>query len=156
RFLLHPLPLFNNSVGAIDMGMQETNSTPGLLLATVGSEIRALYVAGIFLPQQVQSDALSGLDFLVVQGLFHTDTTTHADVVLPAASYAEVDGTFTNNDGFVQRVRQSIQPLHQSKPDWVITAQLAKELGVDFGFEMSASSVFREISEKVPANSARR
>jgi len=156
RFLLHPLPLFNNSVGAIDMGMQETNSTPGLLLATVGSEIRALYVAGSFLPQQVQSDALSGLDFLVVQELFHTDTTTHADVVLPAASYAEVDGTFTNNDGFVQRVRQSIQPLHQSKPDWVITAQLAKELGVDFGFEMSASSVFREISEKVPAYSGMR
>ncbi len=151
RFLLHPLPLFNNSVGAIDMGMQETNHSPGLLLATVGSEIRALYVAGSFLPQQVQSDALSGLDFLVVQELFHTDTTTHADVVLPAASYAEVDGTFTNNDGFVQRVRQSIQPLHQSKPDWVITAQLAKELGVDFGFEMSASAVFREISEKVPA-----
>ena len=156
RFLLHPLPLFNNSVGAIDMGMQETNNTPGLLLATVGSEIRALYVAGSFLPQQVQSDALSGLDFLVVQELFHTDTTTHADVVLPAASYAEVDGTFTNNDGFVQRVRQSIQPLHQSKPDWVITAQLAKELGVDFGFEMSASAVFREISEKVPAYSGMR
>ena len=74
-----------------------------------------------------------------------------ADVVLPAASYAEQDGTFTNNDGFVQRVRQSIPPLHQSKPDWMITDQLAKELGMDWGYNLSASAVFREIGEKVPA-----
>jgi hypothetical protein len=48
-------------------------------------------------------------------------------------------------------VRQSIPPLHQSKPDWVITTQLAKELGVDYGYEMSASAVFREIADKVQA-----
>jgi predicted molibdopterin-dependent oxidoreductase YjgC len=93
---------------------------------------------------------LSKLDFLVVQELFQNATTEHADVVLPAASY-EIDGTFTNNDGFVQRVRQSIAPLNQSKADWMITAQLAAELGLDFGYEMSASAVFREIGEKVPA-----
>jgi anaerobic selenocysteine-containing dehydrogenase len=75
---------------------------------------------------------------------------------LPAASYAEQDGTFTNNDGLVQRVRQSIPALHQSKPDWVIVSQLAKELGMDFGYEMSASAVFREIGEKVPAYSGMR
>jgi anaerobic selenocysteine-containing dehydrogenase len=72
---------------------------------------------------------------------------------LPAASYAEQDGTFTNNDGFVQRVRQSIPPLHQSKPDWMITAQLAKELGMDFGFEWSPSAIFRHIGEHVPGYS---
>ena len=93
---------------------------------------------------------MSKLDFLVVQELFQNATTEHADVVLPAASY-EIDGTFTNNDGFVQRVRQSIAPLNQSKADWMITAQLAAELGLDFGYEMSASAVFREIGEKVPA-----
>ena len=101
-----------------------------------GDSIRALYVAGSFLPEQLEGreDALSKLDFLVVQELFENDTTAFADVVFPAASFAEVDGTFTNNDGFVQRVRQSIPPVHQAKPDWMITAQLAKELGVDFGF----------------------
>ena len=77
-------------------------------------------------------------------------------MVLPAASYAEQDGTFTNNDGFVQRVRQSIPALHQSKPDWAIISQLAKELGMDFGYEMSASAVFKEICEKVPAYSGMR
>ena len=115
--------------------------------------IRALYVAGSFLPEQLRGreEALGKLDFLVVQELFETDTTAFADVVLPAASFAEIDGTFTNNDGFVQRVRQSIPPVHQVKADWMITAQLANELGVDFGFQMSASAVFREIAERVPA-----
>ena len=153
RVLLHPLPLFNNSVGAHDLGLMDEATSAEQILDNCGSSIKALYVAGSFLPQQLdrREDALSKLDFLVVQELFQNATTEFADVVLPAASYAEVDGTFTNNDGFVQRVRQSIDPLHQAKPDWVITAQLAKELGVDFGFELSASAVFREIAEKVPA-----
>jgi NADH-quinone oxidoreductase subunit G len=153
RLLLHPLPLFNNSVGAHDMRLMDSGLTATQVLDAAGGDIKALYVAGGFLPSQLEGheEALSKLDFLVVQELFQNDTTAHADVVLPAASYAEQDGTFTNNDGFVQRVRQSIDPLHQSKPDWVITAQLAAELGLDFGYQLSASSVFREIGEKIPA-----
>ncbi len=148
RVLLHPLPLFNNSVGAHDMGMNGKSANE--LLNAAGESIHAMYVAGSFLPGD-QRDALGKLDFLVVQELFETDTTAFADVVLPAASFAEVDGTFTNNDGFVQRVRKSIDPVHQARPDWLITAQLAKELGVDFGFEASASAVFREIAGRVAA-----
>lgn len=153
RVLFHPLPLFNNSIGAHDMGMLDGAMTPSEMLAASGDAIRAMYVAGSFLPPHLEGreDALSKLDFLVVQELFETETTEHADVVLPAASYAEQEGTFTNNDGLVQRVRQSIAPLHQSRPDWVIVAQLAKELGMDFGYEMSASAVFRAIAERVPA-----
>jgi anaerobic selenocysteine-containing dehydrogenase len=151
RVLLHPLPLFNNSVGAHDM----MRGSKGLdeVLAGVGDSVRALYLAGSLLPEQIRrhADALQKLDFVLVQELFETDTTAFADVVLPAASFAEIDGTFTNNDGFVQRVRKSIEPVHQSKPDWMITAALAKELGIDFGFEASASAVFREIAERVPA-----
>src|SRR6185503_16632721 len=153
RVLLHPLPFYNNSIGAHDMRMMEQQITPEEILDGAGSAIRALYMIGSFLPSQLEgrSEALSQLEFLVVQELFETETTAAADVVLPAASYAEQDGTFTNNDGLVQRVRQSIPPLHQSKPDWMIISQLAKELGMDFGYEMSASTVFREIGEKVPA-----
>jgi NADH-quinone oxidoreductase subunit G len=152
RILLHPLPLFNNSVGAHDMNIDDAKSVPELLDA-VGESIRAMYVAGSFLPAHFagREGALGKLDLLVVQELFETDTTTFADVVLPAASFAETDGTFTNNDGFVQRVRKSIEPVNQSKPDWMITARLAKELGTDFGFDASASAVFREIAERVPA-----
>jgi len=153
RVLLHPLPLYNNSVGAHDMGLANGAFSVTQMLDAAGAGIRALYLAGSFLPVHLRGreDALGKLDFLVVQELFETDTTAFADVVLPAASFAEVDGTFTNNDGFVQRVRQAIPPVSQSKADWMITAQLATELGMSFGFEMSASAVFNEIAERIPA-----
>ena len=158
RFLFHPLPFFNNSIGAHDMGMMNAPTSPRQILDAVGSEIHALYMAGSFLPEHFKGreDELEKLDFLVVQELFETGTTAYADVVLPAASYAEQDGTFTNNDGLVRRVRQSIPPLHQSKPDWMIVAQLARELGVDFGYEMSAGAVFREIGDRVQSYSGMR
>jgi NADH-quinone oxidoreductase subunit G len=153
RVLLHPLPLYNNSVGAHDMGLRNGGMNVEEMLDAAGESIRALYLAGSFLPEHLRGreESLGKLDFLVVQELFETDTTAFADVVLPAASFAEIDGTFTNNDGFVQRVRQSIPPVNQAKADWLITAQLAAELGMDFGFEMSASAVFNEIAERVPA-----
>lgn len=153
RVLFHPLPLFNNSFGAHDMGLLNGAMTPSEMLLAAGDTIRAMYVAGSLLPQHLEGreDALARLDFLVVQELFETETTATADVVLPAASYAEQDGTFTNNDGLVQRVRQSIPPLNQAKADWMIVADLAKELGLDFGFELSPGNVFRSIAEKVPA-----
>jgi NADH-quinone oxidoreductase subunit G len=155
RVLLHPLPLFNNSAGAHDMGMMDRAVSPYEMLEMAGDAIRAMYVAGSFLPEHFagRTDALSKLDFLVVQELFENATTAAADVVLPAASYAEIDGTFTNNSGQVQRVRQSILPLHQSKADWMIVAQLAKELGMDFGYQLSASAVFRDIATNVSAYS---
>ena len=155
RVLLHPLPLFNNSVGAHDMHIMNGPLSATQMLDAAGENIRALYMAGSFLKEQLhgREESLAKLDFLVVQELFETNTTAFADVVLPAASFAEIDGTFTNSDGFVQRVRQSIPPVHSSKPDWMITAQIANELGVDFGFQMSSSAVFREIAERVPAYS---
>jgi len=149
RVLLHPLPLFNNSVGALDMAQGKARDAAAVL-SHGGQEIRAAYIAGSLLPAH-DVDALNRMDFVAVQELFETDTTACADVVFPAASFAEVDGTFTNNGGLVQRVRQSIEPVHQSMADWMIAARLAKELGVDFGFERSASAVFREIAERVPA-----
>ena len=153
RVLLHPLPLYNNSVGAHDMGMANGAMEGTQMLDAAGAGIRAIYIAGSFLPEHLRGreEALGKLDFLVVQELFETETTAFADVVLPAASFAEIDGTFTNNDGFVQRVRQSIPPVNQAKADWMITAQLAAELGMDFGFAMSASAVFNEIAERIPA-----
>jgi NADH-quinone oxidoreductase subunit G len=153
RLLLHPLPLYNNSVGVHDIGLMNGRLSVAQLLERAGQGLRALYVAGSFLPEQLagREEAIRSLDFVVVQELFHTDTTALADVVFPAASFAETDGTFTNNAGLVQRVRQSIPPVHQARPDWMITAALAAALNADFGFQMSASAVFRELAERVPA-----
>lgn len=149
RVLLHPLPLFNNSVGAHDLAKGQGQSAKEILNGA-GESVRAAYVAGSLLATH-EVEALSKLDLVIVQELFETETTALADVVFPAASFAEADGTFTNNDGFVQRVRKSVEPVHQSLPDWMIVARLARELGVDFGFERSASAVFREIADQIPA-----
>jgi NADH-quinone oxidoreductase subunit G len=152
RFLFHPLPLFNNSVGVHDLGLM-SGLNPLEMLDAAGGEVRAMYVAGSFLPAHLEGreDALARLDFLAVQELFLTETAQQADVVFPAASFAEVDGTFTNNDGLVQRVRQSIPPVHQAKPDWAITSQLASALGADLGFQMSSPTIFLDIAKNVPA-----
>ena len=153
RFLFHPLPLFNNSVGVHDLGLMGGRLDAAQMLAACGDSIRTLYAAGSFLPRQLAAhpEALARLDFLVVQELFETETTRHADVVLPAASFAEVDGTFTNNSGQVQRVRQSIPPVHQSRPDWMITDQIARAMGTEFGYELSASRLFSDIAQNVAA-----
>jgi NADH-quinone oxidoreductase subunit G len=153
RFLFHPLPIYNNSVGVQDIGMMNGRIDAGAMLAACGESIHALYVAGSFLPQHLagREGALSKLDFLVVQELFETETTRHADVVLPAASFAETDGTYTNNAGQVQRVRQSIPPVHQSRPDWMITDLIARSLGTEFDYQLSASRVFQDIARNIPA-----
>ncbi|MFL6468536.1 MAG: molybdopterin-dependent oxidoreductase [Pyrinomonadaceae bacterium] len=141
RVLLHPLAPYNNSVGAIDM-------LPGAkTVGEVAKNSKALMIAGSLQDASI----LAGKEFVVVQELFETETTDHADVVLPAASFAEVDGTFTNNAGQVQRVRKSIEPLHRSKPDWMITLLLARAMGAEIDAEFSASTIFRSIAESVPA-----
>jgi NADH-quinone oxidoreductase subunit G len=146
RVLLHPLPLYNNSVGANDVTADRKSLSDVLINST------ALLIGGSFSKPSALTDGfLSKKDFIVVQELFETATTEFADVVLPAASFAEVDGTYTNNTGFVQRVRQAIAPIHQAKPDWMITSMIAKEMGVEFGYNFSASAVFKAIADSVPA-----
>lgn len=141
RVLLHPLAKYNNSVGAHDM-MPGRKSVESVI-----SGSKALLIGG-----SLQStDGLAGKEFIAVQELFLTETTEFADVVFPAASFAEVDGTFTNNAGNVQRVRKAIEPLHRSKPDWMIASLIAREIGVDLGYDFSASQVFKSIAESVPA-----
>src|SRR5262249_36246295 len=152
RVLLHPLPLYNNSVGAHDIlrGGQDAGS----LLQD--ESIRALILAGKPLVPNVGGDGnepVPNREFVVIWELFLSavvEFDRQVDVVLPAASFAEVDGTFTNNDGFVQRVRKAIEPVHQSKPDWLIAAQLASAIGSDTSFETSPSAIFREIGERLP------
>jgi len=139
RVTLLPLVPYNNSVGANDMAAGKKS------LLDVINNSKALLIGGSIADPAI----LQNKDFVVVQELFETETTAFADVVFPAASFAEVDGTYTNNTGFVQRVRKAIEPIHQSKPDWMITSMLAKELGVEFGYTMSATGVFKAIRDSV-------
>jgi formate dehydrogenase alpha subunit len=82
--------------------------------------------------------ALEALDFIVCQDIFMNSTLEMADVILPSCSFAEKDGTFTNSDRRVQRVRRAIQPIGDSRPDWVIISDLALRLEERMGLTPSA------------------
>jgi formate dehydrogenase alpha subunit len=124
-------------------------------------EIRAMYIVGenplLSEPNlHHATDAFRALDFLVVQDLFMHETAELADVVLPACSFAEKDGTFTNSERRVQRVRRAIPPAGQSRPDWEIVADLARRMCRRLGIEESqfayetAQDVFDEMARLVP------
>jgi formate dehydrogenase alpha subunit len=114
------------------------NRRPGLTTTEIASAIapggiRALYIMGEN-PMMSEPDLnhthhqFEQLEFLVAQDLFITESGAFADVFLPAASWAEKDGTFTNTDRRVQRVRQAIHPRGQSMPDWQIIKTLAMRI----------------------------
>ncbi len=95
-------------------------------------------------------EALEHLDFLVVSDLFMTETAQLADVVLPAASFAEKDGTFTNTERRVQRVRKAIAPPGQARPDWEIVCDLAQRMGVTWKYA-SPAQIMDEIASLTPS-----
>jgi len=94
-------------------------------------------------------NALASLEVLVVADMFLTETANLATVVLPAASFAEKEGTFTNFEGRVQRVRKAIEPLGDSLPDWQIILQLADRMGQPMPYA-SPQQVMDEIEKLVP------
>lgn len=96
------------------------------------------------------AEALKKLDFLVVQDIFHTETTPYADVVLPASSYAEKDGTFVNSDRRVIRVRKAVEMPGEAREDCSIIMDIAKRMGYNIGEYRSASDVFNEIARAAP------
>ena len=114
--------------------------------------VRALYMMGenpmMSEPNlNVTRHHIEQLEFLVSQDLFITESGAYADVFLPAASWAEKDGTFTNTDRRVQRVRQAIPPPGQARADWQILCDLAKRLEARLGRQVSAGWEFSHPSE---------
>ncbi|MGH7895393.1 MAG: formate dehydrogenase subunit alpha [Candidatus Binatia bacterium] len=93
--------------------------------------------------------ALEALDDLIVVELFLTDTARLASIVLPAASFAEKDGTFTSTERRVQRVRRLIAPPGDARPDWAILDTLATRLGRPLGLR-SAEQIFAEVASLTP------
>lgn len=118
-------------------------------------ELKALYVLG---ENPMMSDpdinhveeALNNLDFLVVQDIFMTETAELADVVLPGVSFAEKDGTFSNTERRVQRVRQAITPIGDSRPDWQIICEISTLCGYPMEYE-TIEEVFEEIRTVAPS-----
>jgi formate dehydrogenase alpha subunit len=133
------------------VGMTMTEMLPGVSRG----EIKALYIMGEN-PALTDPDsdhaikAMQELEFLVVQDLFLTETGKLAHVVLPAASFAEKDGTFSNTERRVARVRQAIHPVGQAKPDWQIVCEIGNRLGYPMAYA-SPEEIFDEIRKVTPA-----
>jgi formate dehydrogenase alpha subunit len=124
-------------------------------------DLKAMYVVGEnpFLDEANLAHAqhaMRNLDFLVVQDIFLQETAQAAHVVLPAASFAEKEGTFTNSERRIQRVRQALPPVGNTRPDWAITSEIARRvcqrIGQDpsqFAFE-SPAEIFDEMARLTP------
>ncbi|GCF06742.1 NADH-quinone oxidoreductase subunit NuoG [Dictyobacter arantiisoli] len=139
-------PLFEdaNSLGARDMGLLP-DSLPGYqALAEPGldyneilsnSQVKALLVMGANPARHVADGKLSsGLELLVVQDLLLSETAQQADVVLPAVSFAEKDGSMTNVDHHVQAIHRALRPLPGARADWEILTALARYLGAEWDY----------------------
>lgn len=136
------------------------NPTPGYTVtevmdAVLDGKVKFLYVMGenpsLSDPNlQHVDEALAEVDFLVVQDIFLTETAQKADVVLPAAAFAEKGGTFVNTERRVQLIRQAVTPPGEARPDWAILTELAQRLGLSWTYE-SEEEVFREITALTPS-----
>ena len=136
------------------------NSSSGLSLAEMfeaahQGQIKAVYLIGenpVLSEPDIQhiKRSLEEIEFLVVQDIFLSETAEGAHVILPACSFAEKDGTFTNTERRVQRVRKAIGEIGESKPDWWITCQMAQKMGGK-GFEYKhPSQIMKEICQLTP------
>jgi len=118
-------------------------------------ELKALYIIGenplVSDPDLNHAEkSLSHLDFLVVQDIFMTETAQMADVVLPSSCFAEKEGTFSNTERRVQRVRKAVDPPGEARDDWWITCQIAARMGYDMAYADS-QAIFKEIAAVTPS-----
>jgi NADH-quinone oxidoreductase subunit G len=158
---LIPVWPHNNTQGAWDMGVHPAFSPGYKPVAGTGMDaaaiyegvengtLKTLYILGA---DPVGDGLMPGrgqLDFLVVQELFLTETAAVADVVLPAQSWVERDGTFTNGERRIQRYYPAIQQAGDSRPDWQILALVGERVGLDEP-PFAAGQIFGEIAKIVP------
>jgi formate dehydrogenase alpha subunit len=139
--------------------VEDLSPSPGLSVTEIMDAAHEGKVRGIFIMGEnpMLSDpnlshveaALRTVDFLVVQDIFLNETAELADVVLPAVSFAEKEGTFTNTERRVQLIRKALDPPGKARPDWEILTELANHVGVDWHYEDS-SEIFDEMAELTP------
>ncbi len=128
----------------------------GIMDAAAANRIQGMVLAGAdpvsdFPDRTLARRALAGVGFTVVVDLFLTDSALHADVVLPAAGWAERPGTTTNIEGRVTRLAQKVTAPGTARPDWMIAAELALRMGSDLGFD-TIDRLGAEVASVVPTH----
>jgi formate dehydrogenase major subunit/formate dehydrogenase alpha subunit len=137
---------------------EELSAEVGLTVVEIfkqaGEDIRGLYIIGenpvISDPDQRHiEEALDSLDFLVVEDIFLTETAQFADVVLPAACFAEKEGSFTNTERRIQKVNKAIGPPGEARADWKIISEISTRMGYQMNYD-SPADIMAEIAEVTP------
>ena len=153
---------FSAAWGGADLPTESGLVVTDMVPAIDEGRIKAMYVTGenplLSEPDLAHAEkSFRSLEFLVVQDIFLHETAQIADVVLPACSFAEKDGSFTNSERRVQRVRKVLEPVGDSKADWKIFCELAEKIsditGEDFGSEFSydhPSQIWDEFASLTP------
>ena len=131
---------------------------PGLnlneMMKKAGKDIKGFFVMGedIVLSEpnvSLLEEGLNKVEFLVMQDIYLNETARFADVILPAACFAEKDGVFTNSERRVQRVRKGVQPPGEARSDWEILVDLARACGGDMSYEDPAE-IYAEMVADAP------
>ncbi|MBC8443903.1 MAG: molybdopterin-dependent oxidoreductase, partial [Deltaproteobacteria bacterium] len=133
---------------------------PGLTVTQMIPEahegnLKALYIIGenplVSDPDLNHAEkSISNLDFLVVQDIFLTETAKRADVLLPSSCFAEKEGTFSNTDRQVQRIRKAVDAPGEARDDWDIICDLSRRMGYDMSYENS-EAIMNEIAGVTPS-----
>jgi predicted molibdopterin-dependent oxidoreductase YjgC len=126
-----------------------------MLKAAVAGKVKAMFILGenpMLSDADIQhvEEALKSLDFLVVQDIFVTESSQLANVVLPGVSFAEKDGTFTNTERKVKRVRKAMEPIGDSRQDWEIICDLSTRMGYEMSYA-DPSQIMEEIAQVTPS-----
>ena len=127
----------------------------GMMELAHKGDLKAMYVIGenpmVSDPDLSHAEkSLANLEFLVVQDIFLTETAKLAHVVLPSAAFAEKDGSFTNTERKVQRVRKAVEPPGEARDDWKIIADISSRMGYPMEYE-NARAIMEEISRVTPS-----
>jgi predicted molibdopterin-dependent oxidoreductase YjgC len=144
-----------SAVWGVDVPETPGLTYPEMLENVFEGKMRSLYMIGSDIAQtdpnnlRVQ-EALSKLDLLIVQDIFMCESAKYAHVVRPAASFLESDGTYTNGERRVQRIRKAIPPPGDAKEDWRIVSELAAVLGQQINASDSVSDIWDEIASLTP------
>jgi len=147
-----------NTEGAMKIGVAAVDNS-GLEVAQMladakDNRLKALYICHHDLEKGFKKEevkeALSKVDLVIFQGTNRNSTSDLANYCLPSATFVEIDGTFTNFAGRVQRIHETIKPLGESKPDWIIFRNLSKRLGKSMPY-FESEDVFNALTEESDA-----
>ncbi len=141
-------------------GVTGLSDKPGLTVTKMvplayEGKFKALYIIGenplVSDPDLNHAEkSFKNLDFLVVQDIFLTETAKTADVVLPSACFAEKEGTFSNTERRVQRIRKAVEPPGQAWDDWKITCEIGTRMGLNMSYD-SSRAIMEEIAKVTPS-----